>query len=358
VTDQTSFSAAASDRTRNLYTLLIFAALALVMIVVVVSAYLRLAGSGLGCAGWPACYALIQSQGGVTSLAAAHLVPPWATVTHRLAASTLGLLVLGIVASALRRRHEPGQSLAIPFALLALTVFLSILGYRTPSPLAPWVAAANLLGGMAMLALLWWLGQRSVLVNRLSEPTRPEEKGARAARHGSPPSPLAGEGMGMRGRALRPWALLGIVVVFFQIALGGWVSANFAAAACTDFPGCGGFPWLHGPWRESFDLARLLPVTDGGAVIVGDTGKLIQLAHRAGAVPAFLYIGWLGWRALAAGARATGVAMLALLALQVVLGSAAVAFGLPLAVVTLHNAVAALLLLSVVNLFHLLTPRQ
>jgi len=330
MTDRTSIPGTASDHTRRLYTLLIFAALALVMIVVIVSAYLRLAGSGLGCAGWPACYALIQSHGGVTSLAAAHLVAPWATVTHRLAASTLGLLVLGIVATALRRRRAPDQSLALPFALLALTVFLSILGYRTPSPLAPWVALSNLLGGMAMLALLWWLGQRSVSAAMVRD----------------------------AALRLRPWALLGIVVVFFQIALGGWVSANFAAAACTDFPGCGGFPWLHGPWRESFNLTRMLPVTDGGAVVVGDTGKVIHLAHRAGALLVFVYIGWLGVRAVArAPTRATGATMLGLLALQVVLGIAAVAYGLPLAVVTLHNAVAALLLLSAVHLFHLLTPR-
>jgi len=327
--DRTSL-AAAPERTRRLYTLLIFAALALVMIVVIVSAYLRLAGSGLGCAEWPACYALIRSQGGTTALAAAHLVPPWATVTHRLAASTLGLLVLGIVATALRRRRERDQGLVIPFALLALTVFLSLLGYRTPAPLAPWVALSNLLGGMAMLALLWWLGQRSVSAGVVSD----------------------------AALRLRPWALLGIVVVLLQIALGGWVSANFAAAACTDFPGCGGFPWLHGPWRESFNLARTLPVTDGGAVIVGDTGKVIHLAHRAGALLVFLYIGWLGARAAArAAARVTGATMLGLLALQVALGIAAVVSGLPLIVVTLHNAIAALLLLSVVNLFHLLTPR-
>lgn len=357
MTDRTALPAA-SDRSRRLYTLLIFTALVLVMIVVVVSAYLRLAGSGLGCSDWPACYALIRSQDGATSLAAAHLVPPWATVTHRLAASALGLLVLGVVASALRRRREPGQSLAIPLALLALTVFLSLLGYRTPSPLTPWVALSNLLGGMAMLVLLWWLGQRSLLMNRASEPTPPlpsrERDGVRGRER-----PEEADPNNELARRLRPWALLGIVIVFFQIALGGWVSANFAALACTNFPGCGNFPWLDGPWRESFNLARTLSVTDGGAVIVGDTGKVIHLTHWAGALLTFLYIGWLGWRAAGLGRsyRVTGAAMLGLLVLQVLLGISAVAFSLPLAVVTLHNAVAALLLLSVVNLFHLLTPR-
>jgi heme A synthase len=50
------------------------------------------------------------------------------------------------------------------------------------------------------------------------------------------------------------------------------------------------------------------------------------------------------------------MAMLAFLLLQILLGIAAVVFGLPLAMVTAHNMVAALLLLSTVNLMHLLTP--
>lgn len=319
-------------RASGLYTLLIFVAIVLVLIVVILSAYLRLAGSGLGCAEWPSCYALIKAQaGGSESLAAAHLVPPWAALIHRLAATTLGALVFGIAMMALRRRKEPGQNIPIVLVVLGLTVFLSVLGYKTPSPLLPWVTLSNLLGGMAMLAMLWWLGQRSV------------SSGAEDA----------------RACALRPWALAGIILVFFQMALGGWVSANFAALACTGLPGCGGYPWTAGPWRESFNLFRVLPVTDGGAVITGDTGKIIHLAHRAGAVFTFLYIGWLGWRAAARDGRyrGTGITILVFLLLQILLGVSAIAFSLPLAIVTAHNAVAALLLLTVVNLFHLLTPR-
>ncbi len=317
--------------TSGLYTLLVFTALLLVLIVVVLSAYLRLAGSGLGCAEWPSCYALIRTtETGTEALAAAHLVPPWATLTHRLVASLLGVLVLGITLMAWRRRREPGHSLPLALAVLALTLLLSVLGYKTPSPLWPWVTLGNLLGGMAMLALLWWLGQRSV----------PGATGS------------------ARGQALRPWALAGIFIVFFQIALGGWVSANFAALACVDVLGCGGYPWHEGPWRESFNLLRVLPVTDGGAVITGDAGKVIHLVHRFGALLASLYTGWLGWRAIGLGNhyRGTGMTMLVLLALQILLGISAVVFNLPLGAVTAHNAVAALLLLATVNLFHLLTP--
>jgi cytochrome c oxidase assembly protein subunit 15 len=322
----------ASGSANGLYTLLVFVSIMLVLIVVILSAWLRLSGSGLGCAEWPSCYALIKTEtSGAESLAAAHLVPPWATLTHRLVASILGVLVLGIVVTALRRRREPGQSVLIPLAVLGLTVFLSVLGYKTPSPLLPWVTLSNLLGGMAMLAMLWWLGQRSV----------------------------ASDLTGHTRHALRPWALLGIYMVFFQIALGGWVSANFAALACTDLPGCAAYPWTEGPWHESFNLGRVLPATDAGAVITGDAGKIIHLAHRAGAVLTLLYIGWLGWRTTGSGSRyrGTGIAMLVLLALQIFLGIGAVAFSLPLGLVTAHNAIAALLLLSVVNLYHLLTPR-
>lgn len=318
--------------TSSLYTLLVFVSIILVLIVVILSAWLRLSGSGLGCAEWPSCYALIKIEtGGAETLAAAHLVPPWATMTHRLVASVLGVLVLGITVAAWRRRRHPGQSVLIPLAVLGLTVFLSVLGYKTPSPLLPWVTLSNLLGGMAMLAMLWWLGQRAV-----STPTEITP-----------------------GHGLRPWALIGIFVVFFQIALGGWVSANFAALSCTDLPGCGGYPWSDGPWRESFNLFRVLPSTDAGAVITGDTGKIIHLVHRAGAVLTFLYTAWLGWRAVGLGNRyrGTGIAMLVFIALQISLGIGAVAFSLPLGLVTAHNAVAALLLLAAVNLYHLLTPQ-
>ena len=317
-----------SGSASGLYTLLVFVSIVLVFIVVILSAWLRLSGSGLGCAEWPACYALIKTEtGGAEALAAAHLVPPWATLTHRLVASALGVLVLGITVMALRRRQQPEQSILIPFAVLGLTVFLSILGYKTPSPLLPWVTLSNLLGGMAMLALLWWLGQRSV----------------------------ASETERLPQHALRPWAQLGIFMVFLQIALGGWVSANFAALACTDFPGCGGYTWRDGPWRESFNLLRMLPATDGGTVITGDTGKIIHLVHRIGALLTFLYMAWLGWRAIGAGGRyrGTGIALLVFLVLQIALGIGAVAFSLPLGLVTAHNAMAALLLLSVVNLYHL-----
>ena len=84
--------------------------------------------------------------------------------------------------------------------------------------------------------------------------------------------------------------------------------------------------------------------------------KLVHMVHRLGAVAAFLYLGWLGWRATRLGKpwRTAAIALLVFLLLQVLLGLAMITLRLPLSLVTLHNAVAALLLLTLVNLNHLL----
>jgi len=153
--------------------------------------------------------------------------------------------------------------------------------------------------------------------------------------------------------------MLGLALLTFQIMLGGWVSANFAALSCTALPGCNAAPSLGAGLRESFDLFRQLPMSPENMAVVGDAGRTIHMAHRLGAIVTSLYIGWLGWRACApgAGARGTGVFILILLAAQIGLGLSAVAFSLPLGIVTTHNATAALLLLGLVNLIHLLTPQ-
>jgi cytochrome c oxidase assembly protein subunit 15 len=327
----TDTPAPATGRGKPLFTLLVSASTLLVFVVVVLSAYLRLAGSGLGCEGWPACYAVFKPEGSAwQDIAALRVpIPAWATFTHRLVATVLGVFILGITVMAVGRRRQSGTDALIALTLFGLTVFLSVLGYITPSPLLPWVTLSNLLGGMAMLALLWWLGQR-----------------------------LTGTAPGMTDAAvrLRPWLRLGLIVLLIQIALGGWVSANYAAAACPTLPGCDG--WLAGEIVHAFDPARALDVTPQGAVIADVNTQLVHMLHRLGAIGAFLYIGWLGLSAVRLGKpwRTTAIALLIFLLLQVLLGLAAIALRLPLALVTAHNAVAALLLLALVNLNHLIRP--
>lgn len=309
----------------SLFTSLVFLALLLTFAAVILSAYLRLDNIGIGCADWPACFGHI---------ALAHptgLVPASpAGAVHRFTASLLGVVVLLITLMALRGRRPAGVGILAPLLVFALTVFLSVLGYSTPSPDLPAVTLGNLGGGMAMLALLWWMGQRA------AEPVDDAPSG------------------------MRLWALLGLLVLGIQIALGAWTSASFAGPSCTSLPGCDGEWQSLENLRQGFDPTARLAIDDGGMVITGPVQKTLHMAHRLGAVVTFLSLAALAFRAVSLNARfrGTGMTIIILLVIQVSLGVAGVLTALPLLLVTAHNAVAALLLLAVVNLNHLAIPRR
>ena len=312
--------------TGSAFTSLVFIALILTLAAVLLSAYLRLESIGLGCEDWPGCF-------GQLPVSRDHGLVPSTTAgtVHRFTASLLGLIVVAITYLALRGRRPRGVGLAAPLAVFALTVFLSVLGYSTPSPDIPAVTFGNLLGGMAMLALLWWIGQRSVATAGSSDNTV---------------------------RSLRPWALLGLLVLAVQLVLGALTSANFAGPSCTVLPGCnGGWASLTN-LMQGFDLFGRLAMDDQGRVITGDIQKTLHMAHRLGAMVTFVYLAWLAIRAmnLDNSLRITGITLLVFLFIQVGLGITAVLTGLPLLLATAHNAVAAVLLLTVVNLNHLLLP--
>lgn len=304
----------------------------LVFIVVVLSAYIRLGDAGLGCTDWPACFGQIGAHDNRSLAAGGPLLPPSAARTfHRIAASLLGFFVLAIAFLAIRRRRSDVPGVLLPLLVLGLTIFLSVLGVVTPSPLVPLVTTGNVLGGMTLLALLWWIGQR------LQPHIIPDPAAA---------------------RRLRPWTRAAIVVVGLQIALGAWTSGNFAGPSCPQLPGCDASHWSAENVARGFDPKRVLVRDAGGKVLLDDSTPVVHMIHRFGALLVALYIGWLGFRARTAGGalRTGGHVLLALLAVQLALGLGMVAAGLPLWVATLHNAGAAILLLAVVNLHFHSTP--
>lgn len=324
-----------------LYRLLVSVSLLLVFVVIALSAYLRLADAGLGCgtaagaAPWPECYGVVgvsKAQRPALSLAEGGPLLPLSAARsfHRIAATVLGLCVLAIAAMAMRRGGATGTGRALPLLVLGLTLFLSVLGYLTPSPLVPAVTVANILGGMGMLALLWWMAQRAL-----------------------PFTPATGAA----DQALRPWARLALLVLIVQLALGAWTSGNFAGPACAQFGGCAGGV-TPDAIAQGFTPWRVLAVDAAGRVVSDAAMQAVQLVHRLGALLVFIVLGGLGVRARQArGAlQATATAVLVLLVAQLALGIINIVTGLPLLAVTLHNALAALLLLATVNLNHLLTP--
>lgn len=325
-----------------MYRKLAWFAVAYTLVVVVVGAYVRLADAGLGCPDWPGCYGeltphharddiekAVEEQGGTHGPVS--MGKAWKEMFHRYIAGGLGLLILAIAATAWLRRRELGQSPALATGILGLVIFQAALGMWTVTLLLkPVIVTLHLLGGMALLALLAWLALRQ-----------------------QAPRPLPAA-----VTRLRPLGLLALLVVIAQIALGGWVSTNYAALACTDFPTC------HGEWLpqmdfgHGFQLVRELGKTAAGTHLSYDAITAIHWTHRVGALVTLAVVGGLALLLLRnpASARMGGV-LLAVLLLQIVMGIANVLGGLPLLLAAAHNAGAAILLLTMVVINFALSPK-
>lgn len=317
------------------YQRLILAALVLTLCVVVLGAYVRLADAGLGCPDWPGCYgkltphhaseminqAQVEQPGGPVTHAKA-----WKEMVHRYFAGILGLLVLAIAIQSWRLRQETRGGPGLPLALLALIVFQALLGMWTVTLLLkPMVVTAHLLGGMATFSLLLWLWLRE--------------------------RDQFGHAYYARADHLRRGAMLGLALVAVQIALGGWVSTNYAALACTDFPLCQGAWVPEMDFEHSFTLHRELGETAGGEFLPMEALAAIHWVHRLMALLVFAYLAWLAvrlWRT--SGYHGMAVLIATALVLQVTLGISNVLLSLPIAVAVAHNAGAALLLGSLVLL--------
>ncbi len=298
--------------------------------VVMLGAYVRLSDAGLGCPDWPGCYGrLVVPHPATTAeeLGAEYTRPleagkAWREMIHRYLASTLALVCVALAAIAWRNRRDPQQPLRTPLALVGLIVFQGLLGMWTVTLLLkPIIVVAHLLGGFATLALLVSLGQWRTAKFPMPTPR------------------------------LRALGVAAAAALLLQISLGGWTSANYAALACPDFPTCQTQWWpAIADFEEGFVLWRGLGQDYEGGVLDHPARVAVHFTHRLGAVLAALMIALLGWRLVREPAtRPDGAAVLAALLLQLCLGVSIVWFGVPLPVAVLHNGVAALLLLAVIN---------
>lgn len=301
--------------------------------VIVLGAHTRLADAGLGCPDWPGCYGQLtvpsseEHVADKTYLEQRALEPEkgWKEMIHRYFAGALGLAILIITLwSWLRRGKDPEQPVWLPTLLLALVIFQAALGMWTVTLLLkPVVVMGHLLGGFATISLLVLLALRAARTR-----------------------PLTGSGR-WRGAAMT-----GLLILVAQIALGGWTSSNYAALACLDFPTCQGSWAPEMDFNEAFVMWRGLGVNYEYGVLEQPARTAIHVSHRVGALITFLYLGWLAVRLLRFGRGLLGSALLiaSLLLAQVALGIGNVLLHLPLGVATAHNAVAALLLISLVHL--------
>jgi len=305
---------------------------------VILSAYIRLAEVGIGCADWPSCYAQLSPDAekkGVTVLTedSRNVAYYGARIAHRYIASTLGLFIVAIFIVSLRGRDSRATGLLVPGAIFAITIFLSLLGYYTPTRSNPLITMGNLLGGMALLGLLWWLMQRDTGIS-------------------DPPGGT---------RNFRPLAKIALLLVFLQIVLGGWSSANYASANCPDLLQCEGEIFTASHIADAFNPVRTIELDATGQVVRVESLGLLSMAHRLFAILTAGYLAWLVRKLksstqLKAELGGTLVALTVFSVGQIALGVSMIWLDLPLLLVSLHNSLAAGLLLSSINLLHRLTP--
>lgn len=309
-------------------------AIFLTMGVILLGAYTRLTDAGLGCPDWPGCYGFLKVPHQEHHIAAAEQAFPdrplvhhkaWNEMVHRYFAGSLGLLIAVIFFSSMFSRQG---SRAVPAVLLLLVVFQAALGMWTVTlNLLPLVVMGHLLGGFSLLSLLavYWL--------KLHPDYRVQE-----------PQLVS----------LKPFAVLAIIVLVSQIALGGWTAANYAALACIELPVC------EQGWLERLNLSEAFDLHLGHddyeyGVMSAEARQTVHVFHRFGAMvtliilAAFLLQLWR--RAQAPLMRKLILAAATLLLLQFSLGVMNVALHLPLLNAVAHNFVAANLLMLMVVIY-------
>jgi cytochrome c oxidase assembly protein subunit 15 len=287
---------------------------------IVFSAYARLNDAGLGCENWPTCYeanALKLRQPPSNDTKRSH--SSWQWKLQNLTGALLGMLSILVCGMAWKRRGATGISPLLPTVLLSLMFLLGVFGALAFQYLPrPIIVLVHFSGGISILIILTWIflgliGQSPVAINR----------GA---------------------TSLLTILRIGLALVMFQIMLGGWVSSNFAALACRDFPLC----------QDS-----LVPRMDFSYSFVSDGLPLsleqltaIHWMHRVTAVATLAYSLWLSWKI----SELPELKLIAwttagLTLLQTMIGILGVRLGLPILTAVLHNALAMLLLVTFTVLY-------
>jgi cytochrome c oxidase assembly protein subunit 15 len=302
-------------------------------------AFTRLTDSGLGCPDWPGCYGNASPVGASAPIAAAQSVTPdgpvtqgkaWVEMIHRYLATTVGALITVLTVSAWIGRFRAGRNVQAkgispwwPTATLVWVCLQGAFGALTVTmKLFPAIVTLHLLAGLLLLVLLCWQLVRAI-----------QFSGARSA---------ASTSSGLRGLL---W--LSAAALLLQIALGGWVSANYAVLACSDFPRCQGSWWPLMDFEQGFEFWRPLGLTHGGDFLNFAALAAIHYVHRLAACIVLPLLGLLAWRLNAVLAlRQCSRWLAALTGLQLATGLSNVVLGWPMLAALLHTGGAAALLLA------------
>ena len=333
----------------NKYRKLVWVMVFLTFDLIVFGGFTRLTDSGLGCPDWPGCYGEANPFLAHEHIAAAEAAMPtgpvtvakaWIEMIHRYLAMGIGALILALLFTSVkqwRRTHNEVFKPAMPLALLVSVLVQGAFGAWTVTlKLQPVIVTIHLLLGMMLLAMLVWMGCREDYLLKPPLLARPPGQERDLVR---------------RLRGLRVLSLLAAVVLTAQIALGGWVSTNYATMACDTFPLCQGALVPELDFEHGFHLWRELGMTMEGHYLPFSALVAIHWVHRAFALLVVLVLGLAAWRAWhLPEVGKTARLLLLVMVVQLFTGIATVYFDFPLAIAVMHNAGAALLVILVTML--------
>jgi cytochrome c oxidase assembly protein subunit 15 len=318
--------AAPSRRLQALTVLTLFLTFDLVLF----GAFTRLTDSGLGCPDWPGCYGSASPVGAQAHITAAQTAMPtgpvthskaWVEMIHRYLATGVGVLILTLAAMTWWQRLRQATSAVSPWWPTLTLVWVCLQGafgaLTVTMKLFPVIVTLHLMFGMGLLALLM---VQAVRYDGWQSRTVP---------------PLLRKGL---------WLAFGLLWV--QIALGGWVSTNYAVLACPDFPTCHG-QWVPEMNMQGFALWRELGLAADGQILPFAALSALHFVHRSAAWVVLAVLVAVGWRLRRVpGMQRAGQCLLALSALQLLTGVSNVVFEWPLIAAVLHTGGAAAMVVS------------
>jgi len=301
---------------------------------VLFGSFTRLTDSGLGCPDWPGCYGSVSPLGAAPHIDMAQSAMPsgpvthpkaWIEMIHRYLAMVVGFLILSLALSSTWQAWKGSSTTRVDWQIRPLWAWLTLFwvcmqgafgALTVTMKLFPAIVSLHLLGGIGLLVLLTaqvaWKpqGQRQTISS-------------------------------VRRKLIGGAALILIV----QIALGAWVSTNYAVLACTGFPDCNGQWWPA--WNgQGFDIWRHLGVDSQGQYLTHGALVSIHWVHRVMALCVFVY-GFVLSRTLLQAGELPGLArgLAALLLLQFLTGLSNVVLGWPLLAAVLHTGGAGALMM-------------
>jgi len=314
---------------QNKYRKLVAVTLFLTFDLIMFGAFTRLTDSGLGCPDWPGCYGESNPFLAHAAIKAAEAIMPtgpvsvqkaWIEMVHRYLAMAVGVLIVAQMIIAWRDRIKDRKIHSSPWLPTGLFFFVCLQGafgaWTVTLKLQPVIVTTHLLLGMGLLGLLAWSSAQQSVHQYVAN------------------------------RSLAAPATIALILLIIQIALGGWVSTNYAALACHDYPLCGGAVIPEMDFEHGFTLWRQLGQKANGEFLPFQALVAIHWVHRNFALLVIAMVAWVAFHAKkTAGLESLGRWLMLVIAVQFLSGISTIFFSWPLLIAVIHNGGAALLLL-------------